>query len=401
MKVLFINKFLYRNGGSETYIISLGKHLRNCGHKVEYFGMDHERRCVGNRLNLYTKQMDFHDKKVIGKILYPLKTIYSYEARKKIRKVLEDFQPDVCHLNNFNYQLTPSIILEIKKWEKRSGKKCRIIYTAHDYQLLCPNHMCNNPNTRRNCEKCLVNHYYNCFRYKCIHGSRVKSLIGTIESYLWHKSGIYKNIDTIICCSDFMKEKMDENPVFAPKTISLHNFVESERQNKYKKKDYVLYFGRFSQEKGVHTLVNVCRKLSYIPFVFAGVGPLEHIVNEVSNIKNVGFQTGEVLDRLIGEARFTVCPSEWYENCPLSVMESQLKGTPVLGADIGGIPEIIDVGKSGELFESKNEKDLCEKIQLLWNDRTKLEKYTYGCQQIKFDTVSEYCDKLMNIYRGK
>ena len=102
--------------------------------------MEHEGRCVGNRVNAYTSDMDFHGGSKLSKLTYPIKTIYSKEARVQLRKVLDDFKPDVCHLNNFNYQLTPSIILEIVKWRKETGRDCKIIFTAHDYQLVCPNH---------------------------------------------------------------------------------------------------------------------------------------------------------------------------------------------------------------------------------------------------------------------
>ena len=112
MKVLMINKFLYPNGGSETYMFELGKQLERMGHEVQYFGMEHEGRCVGNRVDAYTSSMDFHGGSKLAKLTYPLKTIYSSEARQKLRLVLDDFRPDVIHLNNFNYQLTPSILLE-------------------------------------------------------------------------------------------------------------------------------------------------------------------------------------------------------------------------------------------------------------------------------------------------
>ncbi|WP_330423919.1 hypothetical protein [Anaerobutyricum hallii] len=229
----------------------------------------------------------------ISGFVYPLKTIYSSEARKKVRMVLDDFQPDVCHINNFNYQLTPSIILEIHKWSKQIGKKCQIIFTAHDYQLVCPNHMCNNPNTHENCEKCLGGHFLNCTKGKCIHGSTAKSAVGTLEAEFWKMNGAYKYIDAMICCSEFMKTKLDTNPLFAKKTIALHNFIDKVEWKDTGKKDYVLYFGRFSEEKGIGTLLKVCKELPNIQFVFAGTGPLEDTVNGISNIKNVGFQTGE------------------------------------------------------------------------------------------------------------
>lgn len=397
MKILMINKFLYPNGGSETYIFKLGDYLQEQGHEVQYFGMEHEGRIVGNRVGAYTSNMDFHGGNKLAKLTYPIKTIYSSEARKKIRLVLDDFRPDVCHLNNFNYQLTPSIILEIRKWEKQSGHKCKIIYTAHDYQLVCPNHMCNNPNTHKNCEKCLGGHFLNCTRGRCIHGSLAKSIIGTMEATFWKWMGVYKQIDKIICCSHFMKSKLDTYPVLADKTVVMHNFIEPVEAKKVQKKDYILYFGRFSQEKGIATLVQAAEELPEIPFIFAGSGPMEYLVEDVPNIKNVGFQRGEALEKLIREARLTVYPSEWYENCPFSVMESQMYGTPVLGADIGGIPELIRVGETGELFKSGNKTDLQECLSKLWKDSVLTCTYSRNCMDIHFDTLKVYVSKLLSI----
>lgn len=167
-----------------------------------------------------------------------------------------------------------------------------------------------------------------------------------------------------------------------------------------KRSDYVLYFGRFSVEKGIGTLLKVCEDLPEINFIFAGTGPLEEKVNGIKNIKNVGFQTGGSLETLIRETRFSIYPSEWYENCPFSVMESQMYGTPVLGANIGGIPELIRVGETGELFDSGNAEELKEKIQKLWADHELTDRYTENCKEISFDTLEEYCEKLMKIYRG-
>ena len=400
MKILMINKFLHSNGGSETYVFKLGKHLQTLGHEVQYFGMEHAGRCVGNRVNAYTADMDFHGGSKLAKLTYPIKTIYSSEARRTLRLVLADFQPDVCHLNNFNYQLTPSILLEIAKW-KKAGHPCRVIFTAHDYQLVCPNHMCSNPNTGRNCEKCLGGHFINCAKGRCIHGSLAKSAVGTLEALLWNGCGVYQNIDTIICCSEFLKTKMDCNPLFARKTVALHNFVDRVEPMETEKQDYVLYFGRFSREKGIDTLLKAARALPEIPFIFAGTGPLEGELAGVPNIQNVGFQRGQALETLIRQARFSVYPSQWYENCPFSVMESQLYGTPVLGADIGGIPELIAEGKTGELFESGNPGQLKEKIEKMWENRELTEQYTENCANLRFDDVHAYTEKLLKLYRGE
>lgn len=394
MKILMINKFLYPNGGSETYIFKLGEQLGKMGHEVQYFGMEHEGRCVGNAINAYTSDMNFHAGSKISKLTYPLKTIYSKEARVQIRKVLDDFCPDVCHINNFNYQLTPSIILEIKKW----NKQCKIIYTAHDGQLVCPNHLFKNPNTNELCEKCIDGKFINCMKGKCIHGSTAKSAIGMMEAVFWKLKKVYRLLDAVICPSEFMKNKLDHNEDIKGKTVALHNFVEKVEWKDIKKRDYVLYFGRYSEEKGIGTLIQAVKELPEVQFVFAGTGPMVEQLKGIENLKEVGFKKGYELETLIREALFSIYPSEWYENCPFSVMESQMYGTPVIGANIGGIPELIRVGKTGELFESGNIIELKKYILHLWNNRELCVTYGHNCKEIVFDNLEEYCKKLLEIY---
>ncbi len=397
MNILMINKFLYQNGGSETYIFKLGQTLVKHGHNVQYFGMEHEGRLVGNEVGAYTKDMDFHAGG-LSSVTYAARTIYSREARKKIRLVLDDFKPDVCHLNNFNYQITPSVILEIRKWERESGHRVKIVFTAHDYQLVCPNHMFYNPNTKEICEKCAEGAFFNCVKGKCIHSSTVKSATGYMEAKFWRMMGTYRQIDEVICPTKFMKSKMDLNPAFDKKTTAMLNFVDKVEKKNVKKEDYVLYFGRFSKEKGIATLIKVCRKLKEVKFVFAGTGPMEDELCGMENVTNLGFLEGDELSDVIRKARFSVYPSEWYENCPFSVMESQMYGTPVVGANIGGIPELIDDKKTGELFESGNADELLGVILKLWNDKNLSALYAKNCENLDFDTPDDYYEKLIKIY---
>ena len=216
-----------------------------------------------------------------------------------------------------------------------------------------------------------------------------------MEATFWKMKGVYKLIDCIICPSEFMKTKLDHNPAIKGRTIALHNFVDKVEWKETEKKDYILYFGRYSEEKGIGTLVQAAKELSDIQFIFAGTGPL---VDEIKgeNIKEIGFKSGVDLENLIREARFSICASECYENCPFSVMESEMYGTPVLGADIGGIPELIQVGKTGDLFESGNKEDLKKKIKEM---EGKVAEYSKNCKYISFDDIEEYCEKLIGIYR--
>lgn len=414
MKILMVNKFLYPNGGSETYIFKLGEQLQKEGHEVQYFGMEHEDRIVGNHAESYTSNMDFHTGK-LQKLLYPFRIIYSREAKKKMTVVLRDFQPDVVHLNNINFQLTPSVIYAVRDYEKKSGRKIKLVFTAHDYQWVCPNHMMRIPSTGEICFACRGGNFMRCTKNRCIHDSKVKSLIGTIEAELYDRRKTYGMVDTIICPSEFMKKQLDTNPVLAEKTIMLHNFIDAadkvmqitkdsevpgSQASRGEKKDYVVYFGRFSEEKGTRTLLEACKALPQIPFIFAGTGPLEEQVNQVANVENRGFVTGDALRKLIAEASFSVYPSEWYENCPFSVMESQMYGTPVLASDLGGAPELVQAGKTGELFRGGDVEELTEHIRNLWEQPELCRKYSENCKDINFDTVEAYCGRMLEIYKN-
>ena len=161
----------------------------------------------------------------------------------------------------------------------------------------------------------------------------------------------------------------------------------------------VLYFGRFCREKGTGTLLEVCRSLPEIPFVFAGSGPMEEEVNKIPNVQNRGFLTGKELEDTIRKARFFIFPSEWYENCPFAVMEAQSLQTPVIASNLGGTSELVQNGETGELYAGGDQEQLRRKIQMLWEDRDRQKKYADNCRNAVFDSVEEYCGKLVDIYR--
>jgi len=423
MKILIVNKFLYPNGGSETYIFEIGKELEKIGHEVQFFGMEHKGRIVGNKVEAYTSDMDFHTGK-LAKLLYPFKILYSFEARKQIRKVLDAMKPDVVHLNNINFQLTPSIIDEICSYRKQTGRNVKIVSTAHDYQWICPNHMMRIPSTDINCDKCVGGKNENCSKNRCIHDSKIKSILGTIEANLYRAKKTYSKVDKIICPSEFLYKQFERDNILREKSVcrsdkvcvtdgvnqedfagdrlvARHNFFikteDFDRVRSIPKKDYVLYFGRFSKEKGIGSLINAVKKLPEIPFVFAGTGPLENELKGIDNVENKGFLSGEELHMLIRQARFSIYPSEWYENCPFAVMESISYGTPVVGANIGGIPELINARENatGLLFASGDADALADAIFTLWNDE-KLQKEMEGyCACSNYDTVEKYVQWLL------
>ena len=410
MKILIINKFLHPNGGSETYIFEIGRQLQKMGHEVQYFGMEHEGRIVSNNVESYTSDMNFHAGG-LSKLTYPFKILYSKEARKALRPVLEDFRPDVVHLNNINFQLTPSVIDEVKSFDKN----IKIVYTAHDAQWVCPNHLMRIPSTGERCLRCIDGAYGNCTKHRCIHDSKIRSLLGQIEANIYKHRHTYKQVDTIISPSQFLADVLSHNKDLKGRIVTLHNFVElpevaisaaSDSINLTtsddEKRDYVLYFGRYDVEKGIRIILAAARNLPEVDFIFAGKGEFEKEIEQLPNIQNVGFQDKEGITKLIRNARFTVFPSIWYENCPFSVIESIVNGTPVIGSDLGGVPELIDDGKTGLLFEAENVSQLRDMIFKLWNDDAMVNEMRDNCQHVadnnRFDNLETYCNKLLKVY---
>lgn len=394
-----VNKYLYPKGGSETYMLKLGEQLKLMGHEVQYFGMDSPKRCVSNSAGAYVSEIDFHAGGAPAqKLLRAPGVVFSPEAYRKMSLVLKAFKPDAVHLNNFNYQLTPAVLLAADRWRRQTGCACRIVYTAHDCQLVCPSHLGARFGSKALCDECAGGRFYACARHKCIHGSFARSLLGSAEAYFWRWLRVYSRLDAVICCSDFMLRKLSVRAELCGKLSVMHNFVAINGGAAVPKRDYVLYFGRYSAEKGIRTLLAACCALPEISFVFAGGGSLAAEIDARPNAANVGFKQGGELAVLIAAARFSVCPSEWSENCPLSVMESIACGTPVLGARIGGIPELIEDGKNGLLFESGDLRDLTAKLLLLWTNAELLAACTRGCAHHKFDTARQYAEKMLSGY---
>lgn len=393
MKILMVNKFLYPKGGAETYILELGKILQAKGHRVQYFGLENEKNIVGNSAGSYVSHLDL-SAGAHKNLTALFRILYSVESRRKIRRVLDTFHPDVVHLNNIQFHLTPSVILEVQKYREETGRNAKIIYTAHDFQLICPSHGLFGPDWKP-CEKCLGGNYLPCLQTRCVKHSRAKSLLGMLDACIWKRSRAYSYIDTIICCSEFLKSRLDAQPRFQSKTITLHNFAGSTPRFSQDKADYVLEFGHLSRQKGTYTLLEAARQMPEVRFVFAGYGDAVPAIQNVPNGEYVGFLTGRPLEDLIRKARVSVCPSEYYENCPFSVIESQMYGTPVVGARMGGIPELILEGKSGELFTAGDSSDL---VRALHKVLARPVWYSENCRLCNFETPESYYEKLMAIY---
>lgn len=240
----------------------------------------------------------------------------------------------------------------------------KVVWTLHDYKLLCPRYDCLR-NGLQVCEECFSNKR-KVREHKCMKNSALASFLAYKEAMKWTRMRLEAVTDAFICPSRFMADKMVQGNFDKQKLNTLCNFIDiaKTRKDDYDKENYYCYIGRLSPEKGIGTLIEAAKRLPY-PLKIIGGGSLEETLRAAaagSDIELLGYKHWPEIKEIVGKARFCVVPSEWYENNPLSVIESQCLGTPVLGSRIGGIPELIDEGKTGMLFESGNAKELKARI---------------------------------------
>ena len=397
MKILMVNKYLYPRGGSESYMLKLGNHLSSLGHEVQYFGMFDEKNTVGNKEEAYTQNMDFHSAK-IARFLYPFKIIFSLEAKKKIGQVLDNFKPDIVHMNNINFQLTPSIIYAVKK------RGIPLVQTVHDYQMICPNHLLYSFKENKPCDKCINGSKWNCLKNSCIHDSKVKSLLGVIEAKLYQALKTYKKVDLFICPSFFLENKLlKANDFYKGKTYTIHNFIEKREKPDFsaeENKPYIVFVGRLSKEKGIENLKEVAMLLGEYEFVVVGNGPDEDILKNIDNIKLKGFLTGSKLTEIMANAKALIAPSVCYENCPLSILEAHSMGVPVITMNSGGMAELVKDSVTGILAESPEPSSIAQAVRKLMEDEESYNFIKENCEKEKDNilSVEAYCDILLKKY---
>lgn len=373
MKVLQVNKFFYLKGGSEAYLFSLINGLRETGHAVAEFAMHDDRNHQSPWSKFFVSAVDYATTNSVEKIKSAGKIIYSIEAKNKIAQVLDTFRPDLVHLHIFQHQLSASILPEIKK------RKIPILYTAHDLKSICPNYKMLTHGVV--CEACRESRFYHCLIKKCVKESYLKSFINVVEMYFHYWRRYYDLIDLIITPSSFYRDKLVEWKFHAEKVVHIPNFIDEEQFTpNYENQGYFIYLGRLSEEKGVLTLIKAMEQVPKGKLIIIGTGPLENeIKNQIalrhlSNVEMAGFKSGATLKKYIANAMFSVMPSEWYENGPISLLENFAFGKPVIGSDIGGIPENITHGTDGLIFRPKDSDDLADKINFLLDNQGMLPK---------------------------
>ncbi|MCF7860218.1 glycosyltransferase [Patescibacteria group bacterium] len=362
MKILQVNKFHYPRGGADRYYLDLADSLSKAGHELAFFAMQHPRNLETSWSKYFVSRVSFNENvwKYAWKI--PGRILYSLETKRKFTAMLNDFKPDVIHCHNIYHQLSPSLLDAAKK------AKIPVVMHVHDYSLVCPNHSLFTQG--KICQQCQSGKYWSCVRRRCVKNSRLASLLAATELYL-HQNilNIYqKNIDLFISPSQFLKRTLIANkwPEHTIRVVANPFRRNLKSVEGLDNKKYFLYFGRLSQEKGIDLAINAVALNPKLNLKIVGSGPeknalqlLTHNLKVTKKIEFIDWQEGDELSRLIVQAQAVLIPSRWLENFPLNALESLSLGTPVIAADIGGLPEIVN-NKNGLLIKPEDIKGLAE-----------------------------------------
>jgi glycosyltransferase involved in cell wall biosynthesis len=369
MKVLQVNKAHHRRGGANLYCLELSRVLEEAGHRVVHFSMKDAANEPCPDADLFVEHVDFDEPGGPLARLHAFgRVIYSPQARRRIGRLVERHRPDIAHLHNVYHQISPSILPALHR------RGIPVLLTAHDYKLVCPNYTLFDGD--RVCERCLDGQVHRVATTGCHGGSVAKGVTLAFEAFLHRLLGTYvRHLDHVVAPGPFMRDTLVRFGFPADRITVIPNFVDPlPDAPDGAEGDYILYFGRLSREKGLMTLVQAMRRLPGSTLIIAGDGPERGALEAAcggegpANVRFLGHRTPEEVRRLVGGSRFTVLPSIWYENCPLSVLESMARGRPVVGARIGGIPDLIEDGRDGLLFAPGDADDLAEKIERLEKD---------------------------------
>lgn len=365
MKILFLNNFYYPRGGSEKVLFEEMRLLREAGHETAVFCRAHDKNERAQFEEFFPPPIDTERMGLSLTSLGAVKElIYSNAARRGVCEVIKRFRPDLAHAHNIYGRLSLSVLDELK------SAGVPVVMTLHDLKLLCPSYL-----MLRNgvvCERCKGKRFHNAVLTRCHKGSSPASFVYALESWINHIFGKYNSVNRFITPSRFLRDKCLEYGWDIGKFTFIPNFIDcSEMRVCRAECEYLLYIGRLSREKGVGTLLKAYRRLERpIPLVIVGEGPERVVLQREAvdaglQVTFTGYLSGGVLKDALNGAKGVVMPSEWYENAPLSLLEAFAAGKPVIGARIGGIPEMIEEGVNGFLFEPGNTNDLAEMIRRL------------------------------------
>ena len=368
MRILYCNKYNFPFSGTEVYMFELMDLMRAQGHDVALFSMADPRGKPTPYDEFFVPNIDFKKSSqgLFTRAQLAAHAIYSTDARRRLRKLIAAFRPDVAHVRNIYHHLSPSILWELKK------QGVPVLYHLNDFKLLCPSY--NLVAKGRVCERCRGGQFRHVMTEGCYTGPSGSTLLLMAEAYFHRWLGTYqKCVDQFLAPSTFAKDKLIQHGFDGKKITVLPHFQKlplhappSSAPNAP-----ILYFGRLSPEKGVADLLHAMKRLPMVQLQIAGDGPqrsdLERQARELElkNVEFTGHIGGEVLQQMIAASRFTVLPSRAYETLGKTILESYAWARPVVASDLGSRRELIEQGETGLLFPSGNVEQLEKAISFL------------------------------------
>lgn len=371
MRILQVNKYHYLKSGTERYMFNLTRLLESKGHTIAFFSVTHPRNQQTPFASYFVPNIDYRSLGLLGQTRAALRAIWYPLAARQIGRLLDEFQPDIVHLHNIYHQISPSILSVIGQ------HNIPIVQTLHDYKLICPNYQLRTQG--RTCQLCQDGRYCHAVENRCLHGSLAWSAVAALEMTLHKHLQVYeRHVSNFIAPSRFLLERAAAFGVPEQQMVHIPYFLFA---NEWKSAlaeqgGYAIFLGRLSEEKGLSTLLAATRQVD-VPLLVVGEGPvrptLEAIVarDKLTHVRLTGYLTGPPLAQVVTGARFTIVPSEWYENNPNVVLESFAQGKPVVATAIGGIPEVVEDGADGLLVPPGDVSALANALRWLW-DRPQL-----------------------------
>ncbi|MGH9503530.1 MAG: glycosyltransferase family 4 protein [Terriglobales bacterium] len=368
MRILYCNKYNFAFSGTEVYLFELMNLMRSNGHEAELFSMADPRGEATKYDQHFVPAVDFKGAGAgpLGRVRQAAHALYSRQARRKLRDLVNAFRPDVAHVRNIYHHLSPSILWELK------ALGVPVVYHLNDFKLLCPSY--NMVSQGRACERCHGGKFWHVVSESCYSGPPGAALVLAAEAYLhkWLRS--YETcVDRFLVPSRFVREKLVENGWDAGKIEVLPHFqnLPSQAVSDPPPDATILYFGRLSAEKGLTDLLRAMQRLPAVRLQIAGEGPqraeLEGLTRDLdlANVQFLGRVGRAELDRLISSSRFTVLPSRAYETLGKTILESYAWGRAVVASDLGSRRELVHEGETGVLYRTGEVAQLTAAISFL------------------------------------
>jgi len=383
MKILIVHNHYgnYAIGGEAAVMKAEVDLLKSYGHEVHVY----------ERTN-----SEINNFRIIDKFKFLFNYTWYRDSYLEMLQKLDELHPDVMHVHNYKWLLTPSIFLAAK------DRNIPTVHTLHNYWMVAP--CASLMKFGKVCELCHENNNPKyILKYRC---RKEGSLISSILNYHYFKTIKRKNklsklIDVYISLTSFAKQKYVVSGIPEDKIVVKPNFLKDPlNKNVVGDNNYALFVGRLSFEKGAEFLVKSWEKIDF-PLKIVGDGPQRQFLNfDNKNIEFLGWKNSEEVFALLSRASFYIFPSLLYEGFPISLLEAMAMGKIIIASDLGARKEMIQDNYSGLLYDVNSKTDFVNKIHWIINNREQARQLGENARNSyleKYNPESNY-EQLMKIY---